>query len=91
MAGSTTGKNKNLQDYFISTGFFDLLDRALERARDLNYTDVEVMEAVCKVSDKFNAYPPVRNRVAWFDKVFMEKLLEARADILAHGAAKKYR
>lgn len=84
-------KNKILKDYFISTGFLDLLDRALGMARALNYTDVEVMEAICKVSDKFNAFPPVRNRVAWFDKMFEEKLAEARADILAHGVAKKYR
>ena len=84
-------KNKILKDYFISTGFLDLLDRALGMARALNYTDVEVMEAICKVSDKFNAFPPVRNRVSWFDKVFKEKLAEARAEILAHRVAKNYR
>lgn len=84
-------KNKMLKDYFISTGFLDLLDRALGMARALNYTDVEVMEAICKVSDKSNAFPPVRNRVAWFDKVFKEKLAEARAEILAHRVAKNYR
>lgn len=90
--GSDAGvENKNLEDYFIRTGFFDLLDRALGMARFLNYTDVEVAEAICKVSDKFNVFPPVKNRVAWFDKVFEEKLAEARADILAHGVAKKYR
>jgi hypothetical protein len=85
------GKNKVLRDYFISTGFFDLFDRALGMARALNYSDAEVIEAVCKVSDKFNSFPPVKNRAAWFDKVFKEKLAEARADILAHRVAKNYR
>lgn len=91
MASAAGGKNKKLKDYFITTGFFDLLDRALGMARTLNYTDAEVIEAICKVSDKFNDFPPVRNRVAWFDKVFMEKLAEARADILSHRVSKYYR
>jgi len=32
-------------------------------------------------------YPPLINRSAWFTKVYMEKLLEARADILASKSA----
>ncbi|MFA6172033.1 MAG: hypothetical protein WC715_06325 [Patescibacteria group bacterium] len=91
MSFTAGGKNKVLRDYFISTGFFDLFDRALGMARALNYSDAEVIEAVCKVSDKFNSFPPVKNRAAWFDKVFKEKLAEARADILAHRVAKNYR
>lgn len=91
MAFTVSIKNKNLRDYFINTGFSDLLDRALGMARALNYSDAEVIEAICKVSDKFNSFPPVKNRVAWFDKVFQEKLAEARADILAHRVAKNYR
>lgn len=37
-------------------------------------------EAICKVNDKFNQYPPTKNRIAWFRMVFEEKLIESRAD-----------
>ena len=77
-----------LEDYFIKTGFYDVLPLALKLARDLNYDHVEMIEAICKVNDKFNQYPPTKNRTAWFRMVFEEKLKEARADILAFKAKK---
>lgn len=77
---------KHLEDYFLKTGFYDLLPQALQLAEDLGYDHSEMMEAVCKVSDKFYQYPPTKNRTAWFRRVFMEKLAEARADILAYRA-----
>jgi hypothetical protein len=45
-----------------------------------------MIEAICKVNDKFNQYPPTKKRIAWFRLVFEEKLKEARADILAFKA-----
>ena len=77
---------KRLEDYFLKTGFYDLLPQALQLAEDLGYDQSEMMEAVCKVSDKFYQYPPTKNRTAWFRRVFVEKLAEARADILAYRA-----
>ena len=74
--------NRDLKSYFISTGFIDLLPLALTLANQLGYGNGEVIEAICKVADKFKEYPPTRNRTAWFTKVFKEKLNEARADIL---------
>ena len=74
--------NRDLKSYFISTGFSDLLPLALTLANQLGYGNDEVVEAICKVADKFKEYPPTRNRTAWFTKVFKEKLHEARADIL---------
>ena len=71
-----------LKDYFINTGFYDLLPMALNLAGTLGYDHLEMIEAVCKVHDKFNQYPPTKNRTAWFRLVFEEKLKEARADIL---------
>jgi len=71
-----------LEDYFIRTGFYDLLPMALESAGNLGYEERDMIEAVCKVCDKFYQYPPTKNRKAWFKKVFEEKLLEARGDIL---------
>jgi|GEM_PF-1479335 len=71
-----------LEDYFIRTGFYDLLSMALELAQNLGYEERDMIEAVCKVCDKFYQYPPTKNRKAWFKKVFEEKLLEARGDIL---------
>lgn len=50
-------------------------------ARELNYGQEEMIEAICKVADKAPFYPPVKNRAAWFATVFREKLLEARAEI----------
>lgn len=74
---------KELEEYFLKTGFYDLLTQALQLADDFNYDQNEMMEAICKVSDKYYQYPPTRNRTAWFKRVFVEKLAEARADILA--------
>ena len=77
---------KRLEDYFLKTGFYDLLPQALQLAEDLGYDQSEMMEAVCKVSDKFYQYPPTKNRTAWFRRVFVEKLAEARTDIRAYRA-----
>lgn len=74
---------RSLHDYFISTGFYDLLPTALELAEHLGYEEREMIEAICKVSDKFYQYPPTKNRTAWFKKVFEEKLYESRGDILS--------
>jgi len=79
-----------LEDYFIKTGFYDLLPMALKLARTLGYDHFEMIEAICKVHDKFNQYPPTRNRNAWFRLVFEEKLKESRADILAFKATADY-
>lgn len=83
-------KRPSLEDYFKMTGFYDLQPMALQLAKDLGYEDSEIIEAICKVNDKFNQYPPTKNRVAWFKRVFEEKLKEARADILAYTAKKNY-
>jgi len=69
--------------YFNSTGFGDLLPVAVKIARELKYSELEMIEAICRVGDKARRYPPTRNRTAWFARVFKEKLQEARADILA--------
>ncbi|KUK64198.1 MAG: hypothetical protein XD84_1666 [Desulfotomaculum sp. 46_80] len=81
----------SLDMYFVSAGFIDLLPTALRIAGELNFGVAEVIEAICKVSDKYRQYPPTRNRAAWFEKVFTEKLGEARADILAYKEGGKYR
>jgi hypothetical protein len=78
--------NLSLEDYFIRTGFYDLLPLAVQIAEELKFTQEEMIEAVCKVYDKFCRYPPTRNRTAWFSLVFKEKLHEARGDILAFKA-----
>lgn len=80
-----------LEDYFIRTGFYDLLPMALELARYLGYEEHDMIEAICKVNDKFYQYPPTKNRTAWFKKVFEEKLLEARGDILTSEVRVKCR
>lgn len=79
-------KDPDLEKYFITAGFYDLLPIALQLADDLGYDPSEMIEAVCKVSDKFHQYPPTKNRTAWFRRVFAEKLAEARGDILAFKA-----
>lgn len=87
------GKQKvrrDLADYFIDTGFYDLLPMALKLAGSLGYDTGEIIEAICKVNDKFNQFPPTKNRTAWFKRVFEEKLKEARGDILTHSAKRKY-
>lgn len=82
-------ERRKLEDYFIRTGFYDLLPTALELAGHLGYEEWDMIEAICKVSDKFYQYPPTKNRTAWFKKVFGEKLREARGDILTNGAKVK--
>lgn len=79
---------KRLEDYFIRTGFYDLLPQAVQLSEDLGYDQGEMIEAICKVNDKFYQYPPTKNRTVWFRMVFVEKLAEARADILAFRAKK---
>ncbi|GBF33677.1 hypothetical protein DCCM_2783 [Desulfocucumis palustris] len=83
------GRSK-LEEFFIATGFYDLLPMALEMAENLGYDQNEIIEAICKVHDKFDRYPPSKNRLAWFKKVFEEKLSEARGDIFTYKAQKKY-
>ena len=80
---------RTMEDYFINTGFYDLLPTALELAEHLGYEEREIIEAICKVSDKFYQYPPTKNRVAWFKKVFVEKLHESMGDILTFEAKVK--
>jgi hypothetical protein len=46
----------SLEDYFISTGFIDLLPIAHRLANDLNYGVDEIIEATCKVRDKFKPH-----------------------------------
>lgn len=74
---------KGLDEYFLKTGFYDLLPQAIQLTEELGYDQSEMMEAICKVSDKYYQFPPTKNRTAWFKRVFVEKLAEARADILA--------
>lgn len=73
--------DSSLESYFINTGFNDLLPLALNLAAQSGYDKNEIIEAICKVADKHREYPPIKNRTAWFLKVFQEKLNEARADI----------
>lgn len=80
----------SLEEYFIHTGFYDLLSLAKQLAEDQGYDQREMIEAVCKVNDKFFQYPPTKNRTAWFRMVFQEKLKEARGDILTYKAERKY-
>lgn len=79
-----------LEKFFIAIGFHDLLPLALEVAGSLGYDQIEIIEAVCKVHDKFYQFPPTKNRTAWFRKVFEEKLREARGDILTYRAKMMY-
>ena len=79
-----------LDDYFINTGFYDLMPIGLKLAGNLGYDHNEMIEAVCKVYDKFNQYPPTKNRTAWFRLVFEEKLKESRAEILTFKAKADY-
>jgi hypothetical protein len=76
-------KNLSLEDYFIRTNFYDLLPVATEIAKDLSYSREEMVEAICKVYDKYCQFPPTKNRTAWFRMVFKEKLGEARGDLLS--------
>lgn len=88
--GCEQAVRRDLAEYFIDTGFYDLLPMALELASSLGYDTSEMIKAICKVNDKFNQYPPIRNRTAWFRRVFEEKLGEARGDILTYRAKRKY-
>jgi len=51
-----------LKDYFLRTGFFDLLPVAVRIARELRCTSDEMIEAICKVYDKEDAsdYTPFK-------------------------------
>lgn len=80
----------SLEGYFIDTYFYDLLPLAKQLAKENHYTEEEMIEAICKVYDKYYQFPPKSNRIAWFKVVFKEKLREARADILSYIARKKY-
>lgn len=57
----------------------------MQLAKDLGYDQSEMVEAICKVNDKYFQYPPTKNRTAWFRMIFQEKLQEARREILAHS------
>ncbi|HWR09292.1 hypothetical protein [Sporomusa sp.] len=81
----------DLEEYFIQTGFYDLLPLAWQLTNDFGYGESEMIEAICKLNDKFLQYPPRKNRTAWFKTVFKEKLQEARSDILTFKAMKKFR
>jgi hypothetical protein len=83
-------ERRKLEKFFITTGFHDLLPLAMKIAGSLGYDQIEMIEAICKVHDKFFQYPPIKNRTAWFRKVFEEKLREARGDILTYRAKMKY-
>lgn len=76
--------NPSLEDYFLVSGFADLLPLALKMAQRDGYGQEEIIEAICLVADKAKTYPPTRNRVAWFATVFREKLRQARAEIKAY-------
>jgi hypothetical protein len=79
--------NYNLEDYFIQTGYYDLLPMAVQLSQDFGFNRHEMIEAICKVADKAATFPPQKNRQAWFATVFKEKLAEARAEILAFRKA----
>lgn len=83
-------QDRKLEEFFVTTGFYDLLPLALEVAGNLGYDQSEMIETICKVNDKFYQYPTTKNRTAWFKKVFQEKLLEARGDILTYRAKTKF-
>ncbi|MHB1406699.1 MAG: hypothetical protein ACYCV0_14055 [Desulfitobacteriaceae bacterium] len=83
-------ERRKLEEFFITTGFYDLLPLALDIAESLGFDQTEMIEAICKVDDKFYQYPPTKNRTAWFRKVFEEKLREVRGDILTFRAKTKY-
>jgi hypothetical protein len=76
--------NISLEEYFLATGFADLLPLALKMAQRDGYGQEEIIEAICLVADKAKTYPPTRNRVAWFATVFREKLRQARAEMKAY-------
>ncbi|CAA7600765.1 Hypothetical protein DEACI_1418 [Acididesulfobacillus acetoxydans] len=88
--GNDNDLEGELERFFITTGFYDLLPLAIEMAKGLGYDPSEMIEAICKVNDKFCQYPPTRNRTVWFRKVFVEKLREARGDILTFRARMSY-
>jgi len=80
-------KMPSLEEYFIQSYFHDLLPLARKIAKDHGgYEEKEMAEAVSRVYEKYKQYPPTHNRTAWFEKVFTEKLNEARSDNLAFKA-----
>ena len=87
---NSLNKASSIESYFMITGFLDQLPAAIQIAGELKYDSIEMIEAICKVADKYRLYPPTKNRSAWFGTVFREKLLEARADIAAHKYRRQY-
>ncbi len=77
-------KGYSLEHYFASTGFYDFLPVALDLIRAMGFNREEAIEAICRVFDKAQVYPPTKNRAAWFLVVFKEKLYESRAEIMAY-------
>ncbi|KLU63730.1 hypothetical protein DEAC_c43650 [Desulfosporosinus acididurans] len=61
-------KRPSLEDYFKVTGFHDLQLMALKLAKDLGYEEREIIEAVCKVNDKFNQYRPPKTGLPGLEK-----------------------
>ena len=82
-------RRQSTEDYFIRTNFYDLLPLATQISEELGYDQEEMIEAICKVYEKYCKFPPSYNRTAWFATVFKEKLREGRSDILWFRA--KYR
>jgi len=76
-------KRDPLGYYFANTGFYDYLPVALDLISTMGFNREEAIEAVCKVFDKAQVYPPTKNRLAWFIVVFKEKLHESRAEMMA--------
>lgn len=81
------GKRHSLEHYFASTGFYNFLPVALDLIRTMGFNREEAIEAICRVFDKAQVYPPTKNRAAWFLVVFKEKLHESRAEIMAYRKA----
>jgi hypothetical protein len=48
-SGGRQQKSWKLEDFFIVTGFYDLLPVAMELAENLGYDENEMSDAVCKV------------------------------------------
>jgi len=69
-------------EYFADTGFLDLWPLAQEVAQDGDYSEQEMIEAICMTFDKAQDYPPTKNRCKWFLIVFTEKLAEVRAQTI---------
>jgi len=79
----------NHVDYFVSTGFLDLLPLARKLVAEGGYAESEMIEAISMTFEKSREYPPLTNRSKWFQVVFVEKLAEARAMLTRHTYVKK--